>query len=365
MDWESAESVVLCNPRLPEDQRKTAERLLKDLLPKHVWLATSGSSQPKWVGLSKAALLASAQAVNTHLSSTKDDVWLLALPTFHAGGLAILARAYLTQAYVIAHHLEKWDAATFVGAIHSNRVTLTSLVPTQVHDLVNQKLKAPSSLRAVLVGGGFLPESLRLQAADLGWPLLATYAMTESSSSIAIADLATPESGPKILPHVHCQMTSAGMLRIKSQALLTSYAFIEAGEVKLVDPKEEGWLTTDDLVDITDGGFLKVQGRLHDVIKIGGENVELLKLQAILDELKISLLKRGDAALIALPDERLGMALHLAHDGAALPSLEKLVEAFHARVMPYERLRAFHQVEAIPRSALGKLLKAQLVQQLH
>jgi o-succinylbenzoate---CoA ligase len=179
IDWLSTDSHVLLNPRMPEEERRRLESLVVDL-PGHVWLATSGTTGAlKLTALSKRALLASAAAVNRHLQSDDRDVWLCVLPTFHVGGLGIYARAFLSGARVVT---SGWED-----------VTLASLVPAQVTDLVRDRVEAPPSLRAVVVGGGALSEELYAAARALGWPLLPSYGMTECCSQVATA---TPEEGP-------------------------------------------------------------------------------------------------------------------------------------------------------------------------
>jgi O-succinylbenzoic acid--CoA ligase len=61
-----------------------------------------------------------------------------------------------------------------------------------------------------------------------------------------------------------------------------------------------------------------------------------------------------------MPDERLGCVIHL----ASTIDAAKVVDAFNARVHPFERVRAVHRVDAIPRSPLGKLLRAKLLSML-
>ncbi len=168
IDWSSDETHLLLNPRLPGKDRESLVRLQRSVpaLAAHVWIATSGTSGAyKLVALSKKALLASAEAVNLHLRATSSDVWLSVLPTFHVGGLGILARASLSGARVVS---AQWDARDVVDLVAVEQVSLASLVPAQVSDLVAARLEAPSSLRAVVVGGGALRDELYREARALG-----------------------------------------------------------------------------------------------------------------------------------------------------------------------------------------------------
>lgn len=330
IDWLSDESHLLLNPRMPAEERSRLESLVVDL-PGHLWLATSGTTGVlKLTALSKRAMLVSAAAVNRHLHSDANDVWLRVLPRFHVGGLGIHARAFLSGAQVVT---EGWDG-----------VTLASLVPAQVTDLVKRGTRAPASVRAVIIGGGALSSTLYESARALGWPLLPSYGLTECCSQVATATSGSPEL--MLLDHVEVRIELDGRLSLRSEALLTGYATSEG----FVDPKVEGWLTTDDVAAV-EGKMLRVEGRRGDFVKIGGESVDLSRLDRILAELG------ADAAVVAIPDERLGHVI-----GVAITSDDvSVLDAFNARVFPFERVRRVIRVAAIPRTALGKIVRNRIV----
>lgn len=330
IDWLSAESHVLLNPRMPDDERRRLETFVVDL-PGHLWLATSGTTGAlKLTALSKRAMLASAAAVNRHLQSTAEDVWLCVLPTFHVGGLGIHARAFLSGARVIT---EGWAG-----------VTLASLVPAQVADLVRDSVRPPDSLRAVVVGGGAMAEGVARDARALGWPLLQSYGMTECCSQVATETLESREL--LLLDHIEARIEGDGRLALRSEALLTGYG-TESG---FIDPKIDGWLITEDVASL-DGRVLRVEGRRGDFVKIGGESVDLSRLDRILAELG------ADAAAVAVPDERLGFVIALA---VASGDAEAVAAAFNARVFPYERARRVVRVAEIPRTPLGKIMRGRI-----
>lgn len=349
IDWRGEGTHLLLNPRMPLRERKRLEKLADTIppLPAHVLIATSGSSGAlKLTALSKAAMLVSARAVNAHLESDARDVWCCVLPTFHVGGLGIYARAYLSNARVVEL---SWAADVFAITCRAQGVTLASLVPTQVRDLVVSKLEAPPSLRTIVVGGGVLTDGLRDEARELGWPVVASYGMTECCSQIATA--ARGGADLQLLSHVEARSEVDGRLAIRSEALLTGYAFFDEDVAAFVDPKVDGWFLTEDRVEL-DGRVLHVKGRVGELVKIGGESVDLVRLDRILEEIS------RDAALAPADDERLGCVIHLfvsSGDEAAI------AEAFNARVHPFERVRRVHRVESIPRSPLGKLLRKRLI----
>lgn len=344
IDWESDESHVLLNPRMPEEERRLLQSFVVDL-PAHLWLATSGTTGTlKLTALSKRAMLVSAAAVNRHLESDSRDVWCCVLPTFHVGGLGIYARAFLSGARVIA---AQWDPRQFAAM---EEVTLASVVPAQVRDLVEAQLRAPQQLRAVVVGGGALDAVLYSDARELGWPVLPSYGMTETCSQVATATLASPEL--VLLDHVEARTEADGCLSFLGESLLTGYG-TERG---FIDPKVNGWLVTEDL-GAPEGRYLKVEGRRGDFVKIGGESVDLGRLDAILASVAGS-----QAAVLAVPHARLGHVIHLAVTRAL--DADVVRSAFEERVHPFERARRVHVVDAIPRSSLGKLLRRHLLKQL-
>jgi O-succinylbenzoic acid--CoA ligase len=345
IDWTSAESHVLLNPRMPREEQARLRSLAVDL-PGHLWLATSGTSGAlKLTGLSKEAMLASAAAVNRHLDSDSRDVWYCVLPLFHVGGLGILTRAFLSGASVAR---AQWNAHEFASR---KDITLASLVPAQVSDLVQLQLTAPPQLRAIVVGGGALSYALYEAGRAFGWPLLPSYGMTETCSQVATAALASPEL--ILLDHAEARTEADGRLAFRGPSLLTAYA-TESG---LIDPKSgDGWFITEDL-GIVDGRLLRIEGRRGDFIKIGGESVDLARLDAILAPIA-----GLHAAVVATPDPRLGHVIHLAIEAAA--DADAIAAEFNARVHPFERARAVHRVAAIPRSSLGKLLRKQLADSL-
>ncbi len=331
LDWLSSESHVLLNPRMPDAERQRLESFVTPL-PGHLWLATSGTTGSlKLTALSKRAMLASAAAVNRHLQSDSQDVWLCLLPTFHVGGLGIYARAFLSGARVVT----EWTRPS---------PTLASLVPAQVSDLVRARTPAPESLRAVVIGGGALSPSLYDEARALGWPLLPSYGMTECCSQVATATLLplAPRPSLVLLDHIQARIEEDGRLALRSEALFTGYATEEG----FVDPKTNGWFLTEDLATI-EGRTLRVEGRRGDFVKIGGESVDLSRLDRILADLG------ADAAVVAIPDERLGHVIAVAIASAD----ESIVEAFNARVFPFERARRVLRVAAIPRTPLGKIMR--------
>jgi O-succinylbenzoic acid--CoA ligase len=246
--------------------------------------------------------------------------------------------------------LGKFNPVKLTEFIFQHQGTLIALVPAHVLDIVKFKLQAPKSLRAAIIGGGALSQELYEASALLGWNLFPSFGMTECCSQVATASVGDPSM--QLLPHVQTKVDENHRLFLKSEALLSGYVHKQ----KLIDPKVDGWFATDDRVEIIDHK-LRFMGRLSDVVKIGGESVDLVRLQKIID------LVRGEreAIVIAYPDTRLGSVIHLAVDK---PFNQKEIESFNEQVMPFEKIRQVHLLKEMPRNALGKISQQNIVKHL-
>ncbi len=142
-------------------------------------LFTSGTEgAPKAIELSAGNLEGSAAASATALGSEPDDRWHCVLPLFHVAGLAILVRA--ARAAVTVELRDKPGDLT--------RATLLSLVPTQLRRLLDAGEFDAPRLRALLLGGGAVPEDLLDEARAHGIPARCTYGMTETASQVVVTE---------------------------------------------------------------------------------------------------------------------------------------------------------------------------------
>lgn len=386
IDFESQETHFLFNPRLPEREKawlvhaQRAESFPQ--LPAHIWLASSGTTSAdslKVIALSKRGFLIAAAAANRFLQSTANDVWLNPLPPFHVGGLSIYARAFLSGAKVVVPKEPKWNPRSFVESCREANITLASLVPTQVYDLVNadagdgrRGFSAPPSLRAVLVGGGALSLELLEKGRSLGWPLLPTYGMTEVCSQIA-----TGYPDAEILGHIEARVGDDGFLQIRGEALFTRMGYVdERGFTELADARTpDGWYKTNDFCEIAmrDHGVgmaksrvLRFIGRAGDLIKVGGELVNLARLRARLEEFARRSPGNGadadvsEVILSSDDDARLGQRVVAVVKSADARDMALFLEKFNATVAPFERVRAIYGLAELPRTDLGKIKMAEI-----
>lgn len=319
---------------------------------------TSGTEgAPKWVVLTKDGMQRSAKAVNAHFGITAADHWLLALPLWHVGGFGILARAYAAGSQVTALQ-GKWSPQAFTEVASASKSTLTSLVPTQVFDLVTAGLRAPESLRVVLVGGAALSHDLEKAALDLGWPIRRTYGMTETASQVASQSIAGGEL--EVLSLWDLQTDSEGILTIRGEALAKGYvSAIEPGTWSWQTISADDGLRTQDRVSLSEVGgrlVLRFTGREAGTVKILGEFVSLSQIQERLESLRLALgISHGDAAVCDVPDERAGARLVLAYSNLLPSDAGRLMSALNERLRAFETIHMKREVPAIPRGELGKL----------
>lgn len=370
LNWEDKASHIYLNPRLHKGiNPEVVERMLPSF-PSHIWMATSGTTMAsglKLVALSKSAMLASAHAVNDHLQVQEKDKWLNVLPSFHVGGLAIYARGYVGSCPVLSRESLSWDPHRFVAEVESSGATLSSLVPTQVFDLVARGLPCPKTMRAIVVGGGALSESLYLKSSELGWPLLPSYGLTECCSQVATAPLDSlfSEKEPPLrrLSHVKLHTNGEGRLMISSESLLSAYAFVGEESVRIFDPRESGWFVTEDLAELHQDD-LELRGRADERVKIMGELVDIFKLnKEFLNQIHHQE-TRFHGQLVANPHPRKGFQVDLVTDLEDLKMAQLAAEDFNKRVSGVERICHIYGLPELPRTPLGKIHVAQVKREL-
>ena len=258
---------------------------------------TSGSS-----GHAKAAQHSLANHYYSALGSQQlipfhpQDCWLLSLPLYHIGGIALVLRAFFAGGSValgskdIHHDLSQWP------------ITHASLVPTQVYRLLQQPTLINIKLRYLLVGGAALNNQLIQQLAALPFKSYASYGLTEMSSQVASVQLTANSQQPlyyQVLPDRQVVVTEQEIV-LRGACLFMGYR--QHGQLVPVDANLG--FHSRDLGAITECG-LTVLGRKDNMFISGGENVQPEQIEQIL--LNRPYIK--NALVVAIPDAEFG---HLA-----------------------------------------------------
>ncbi|GAB6040356.1 class I adenylate-forming enzyme family protein [Endothiovibrio diazotrophicus] len=349
---------------LSEEALREPSAVAETLLPEPLgaeeirWVvATSGSGgEPRGVMLRGAELTAAAAAANRRLGLAGGDRWLACLPLFHIGGLAILLRCALAGATPILH--PRFDPVRLLDEATRHGATHLSVVPAMLEQLLDaaEDASPPAPLRVVLVGGGPLSSGLARRALAAGWPLRLSYGLSEGASLIAggcpLVDVDRPARVGPPLEGVELAVGADGALRIRGPQLMVGYA--NPGR-RPGDGLEGGWLVTGDRGRLLADGSLEVLGRNDEVLVSGGENVQPEEVEAVLVEHPAV----REVAVTAIPDPVWGQRLVALVVGGVEPAA---LEAWCQRRLagPW-RPRLFVRVSELPRTALGKLRRRELL----
>jgi len=346
----------------------------------HCLLFTSGTSgRPKAVRLGLSQHRASAEANRRWLGLSASDRWLLCMPPFHIGGLAIVMRCALFQSALFAH--DRFDAEAVQETLAAEGITHVSLVPTMLTRLLEAggDPHPPATLRCVLLGGGPIAPRIAARALELGWPLAGTYGLTEAASSVATSRPGAPEfSWLHPLPGTEVQVRDpdrtplsageVGEIWVRGAQLMRGYLDDpEATAEALVN----GWLRTGDIGELDASGRLRVLERRDDLIISGGENVYPAELEAVLSEHP----RVSEVAVVPAPDAHWGQqvvawilpseaspAARECSQHLDVSELEaELRRHCESRLAAFKRPRQFVFVDhPLPRTASGKLRRATL-----
>ncbi|CAI9400028.1 AMP-binding protein [Nocardioides sp. T2.26MG-1] len=220
---------------------------------------TSGSTgAPKRVLLSRAAVLASVRASARRLGATGQ--WLLALPAAYVAGLQVVCRSLVAghEPVLLDDHVS-FAAAT---AAMADGDRFVSLVPTQLHRLLDTDAPSLRTFHTVLLGGGPIDPALRRRAADAGVHVVATYGSAETAGGCVYDGYA--------LDGVAIAIDADGRIRIAGPTLFEGY---DGDPGLTAEVLVDGWFRTADAGRLDDDGRLQVLGRLDDVVVSGGVNV--------------------------------------------------------------------------------------------
>jgi o-succinylbenzoate---CoA ligase len=301
---------------------------------------TSGTTGgPKGVRLTKQNWEAAADASMRHLGHGPDDIWLLAMPLHHVAGLSIVLRSAYAGARV--RMLEGFDPREFAAQLGAG-VTMASVVPTMLRRVLDVGIRDLEALRAVLLGGGPIPDGLLKRGISAGLPLLPTYGLTETAGQVATLRPGDPPAHKAYpLPGVELGIDPDGRIAVRGP-------MVSPGYVGERDRREDDWLVTGDLGSIDDDGALRVQGRADDVIVSGGENIDPRRVEA-----EIATVPGVDGALVVgLPSEEWGMEAVCLYVGDVE---ESAVESRVRETLPGFMIpRRWHRVSALPMTAMGK-----------
>ncbi|MDA2892951.1 4-coumarate--CoA ligase family protein [Mycolicibacterium sp. BiH015] len=347
---------------------------------------SSGTTgNPKGVMLTHRNLVANVAQIRPLHGMQPDDVVLAVLPFFHIYGMTVLLNAALhARARLVI--MPSFDLGEFLGNIAEHKCTIAFIAPPVAVALAKHPLVDEhdlSSLNVVMSGAAPLDAELgHAVAKRLACKVVQGYGMSELSpvshitpfdggrvnmhedaplSSVgwtvsnAASKLVDPETGKEIdVPDEGLSQT--GELWFKGPNVMAGYLNNEAATKETID--DDGWLHTGDLAQVDHLGLVYIVDRLKELIKYKGYQVPPAELEAVL----LSHPDIADAAVIGVRDEEgeeVPKAFVVTQTGADLTEAQ-VIEFVAGNVAPYKKVRQVQFIDAIPKSASGKILRKDL-----
>jgi acyl-CoA synthetase (AMP-forming)/AMP-acid ligase II len=335
-------------------------------------LHTSGSTgRPKRVPLKHRNLAASVQNIANTYQLTPDDISLTVMPLFHVHGLVASTLATLfTGGTVVVP--SRFNPLSFWRTVRDSRATWYSAVPT-MHQLLLARVQPQASARGQKPAGAEYLRFIRSCSAPLpveiaqrmesvfGAPVLEAYGMTEASHQMASNPLPPaphkfgavgPGTGVRIsimdAEGRHLETGQQGEVVIQGPNVIQGYENNpEANEVSFV----EGWFRTGDQGILDSEGYLRLVGRIKELINRGGEKIGPPEI----DEVLLAHPMVSAAVCFGVPHATLGEEVEAAVTLSEPASEADLLAFCRERLAEFKRPKKIHIVTEIPRTATGKI----------
>jgi fatty-acyl-CoA synthase len=336
---------------------------------------TSGTTGlPKGATLSHRNILNNAYFTARGLRYSEHDRVCAPVPFYHCFGMVLANLACVTHGACVVAPGAAFDPLATLRAIEAERCTSLYGVPTMFIAQLEHPRFADfdlSSLRTGAMGGAPCPVEVmtnvrsRMHMDEVAIvcgmtetaPLstqtapddevekrVTTVGRAHPHVEIKVVDPATGRTVPRGVPGEQCT---------RGYSVMLGYWDDEQATAAAVDA--DGWMHTGDLAVMDDEGYLKIVGRIKDMLIRGGENIYPREVEEFL----VTIPGVSDAYVIGVPSKRYGeevMAWVKPRDGAAL-SAAQLAEACRGRIATYKIPRYWKLVDAFPMTITGKVQK--------
>jgi acyl-CoA synthetase (AMP-forming)/AMP-acid ligase II len=333
---------------------------------------------PKGVMLSHYNLTSNIRQMDGIGLTTEQSVILAFLPFFHIYGLMILLNGSLAMGGTCVV-MPRFDPDQAFYLIEKYRVTDFYIVPPALLAMVHHggiENHDHSSLRFILSGAAPLPPEVGEMAAErFGCPMIQGYGLTETSPLTNANPLdapkplsvgpAVPDTLQKVVdPETLAELPvgeTGELLTQGPQVMLGYWKSPDATAASFIGEGEDIWLRTGDISRLDEDGYVYIVDRAKEMIKYKGYQVAPAELEGVIMEHPSVL----DAAVIPKRDFEAGevpKAFVVLRDGQEA-SAQDVMLFVEERVAPYKKLRELEFVTSIPKTASGKILRRELIEQ--
>jgi fatty-acyl-CoA synthase len=337
---------------------------------------TSGTTgRPKGAMLSHSNLTWNAFNVLVDQDVATDETALVSAPLFHTAGLNMLTLPVLLKGGTCVL-VEAFDPGATLDLIERYRITFMFGVPAMFDQVSRHPRWAEadlSSLRMLSCGGSPVPAPLIAAYQARGLTFLQGYGMTEAAPGVLFLDAehSVSKAGSAGVPHffsdvrvVRPDLSPAGVgetgeVIVRGPHVMPGYWGLPEETAAAFS---DGWFRTGDAARTDSDGYVTIVDRLKDMIISGGENI----YPAEVEEALLAHPDIVECAVIGMADEKWGevcRAVVVARQGASLDP-EEVLASLAGRLAKYKIPKSVVVVEALPRTASGKVLKAR-VRTLH
>jgi acyl-CoA synthetase (AMP-forming)/AMP-acid ligase II len=330
---------------------------------------TSGTTGvPKGALLSHGAVTANVIQVSLAHPVSPGDRGLVVVPMFHAS--VIPAAFSVVCRGGSLYFLDGFDPEQVVRVLDEERISVATLVPAMlqaclvaVADVAERRYER---LRSIYYGASPVAEdTLRRAIEAFGCGFVQSYGMTESAQALTFLTAADHRralaGSPELL--LSAGRPAAGTaLRVAAAAgreILARGPQLMSGYWRRPDETAQtlrgGWLHTGDAGRLDGDGYLFVEDRIKDLVVSGGENVQ----PRVVEDVLFTHPAIAEAAVIGVPDERWGEAVKavVALRPGAVCTQAEILDFCRPRLGGFERPGSVDFVDALPRTATGKVLK--------
>jgi len=342
-------------------------------------LHTSGTtSRPKMVPLTQINLAASAKNISQTLHLSSEDRCMNVMPLFHIHGLMAPVLANISAGASV-YCTPGFDALRFFSWLDAAQPTWYSAVPTMHQAILARSIRNEDSVRQAQLrfirssSASLPPQVMNDLEKTFGAPVVEAYAMTEAAHQMCSNPLPPLERkpgfvGPSAGPEVGIMTAEGHMLEqgqegeivIKGPNVTSGYLANDEANATAFHPGN--WFRTGDQGIMDEAGYVKVTGRLKEIINRGGEKIAPLEIdEVILDHESVA-----QACSFAIPHDKLGedvAAAIVLRDGKQLDEKE-LRQFVSERLADFKVPRKVVFVDEIPKGATGKIQRIGLAKQL-